>query len=212
MFKKFIAAPAALLLAACAIGATLFLVAPPHAYGQTTAAGTVATPMPGPIIGASKIEQPVVVAATTPPDYTFSAGSVIASIVNWLWVVFGGTIVSVIMIGVQKWLKLMGVQVNQQMNDRIEERLRNGLNQAAATAQVGLDGKFTVAVKNQVVAQAIEYAKAHSAEDLATLGLDPKSGEVTAALQAKAESIIVDPLKATNPALVPNAPTPDKAA
>jgi hypothetical protein len=199
MFKRALAAVAGAALLAAAF--STLLVVPPAAFAQSGGGGAgIVAPVAGPV------SQPVVIAqAAQPAVYSFSAGNVLASFVNWLWLAFGGTIVSVVMIGVRKWMALMGVQVNQQMNDRIEDRLRNGLNAAAAQAQVGLDGKFTVAVKNQVVAQAVEYARTHSADDLSALGLDPKSGEVTAALRAKAESVIVDPSQPTNPALAPNA-------
>lgn len=200
MFHRIMAAITAAALLALVASPLLFVT---HAaYAQSTSSTPNIIP---PVVGPSA--QPVVIAqAPQPADYSFSAGSVLASFVNWLWLAFGGTLVSIGMIGVRKWMSLMGVEMNQKMNDRIEERLRNGLNAAAAQAQVGLDGKFNVAVKNQVVAQAVEYARTHSADDLVALGLDPKSGEVTAALRAKAESVIVDPDKPTNPALAANAP------
>lgn len=163
-------------------------------------------------IGVTGPGTPVVVQPQAPVPYDFSAGTALASLVNWIWVAFGGVVTGFAVKGVLAVMKWLGVQSTQQMNDRLVEAVSNGLNDAASKVQADLNGKFSIEVKNKVIADAIEYAKAHQADTIKALGLDPNSGEVTAALKAKAESIIVDPSIATNPALVPNAgPTPAKA-
>jgi len=160
------------------------------------------------VIGVTAPGTPVIVQPQAVQPYSFDAGTAMASFVNWLWVAFGGTIVTALALIAQKVLRWLGVQTNQAMNDRLMEAIRNGMNDAAAKAQTDLTGKFPIAVKNQIIAQGIEYAKAHQAQTITALGLDPKTGEATEALRAKAETVIIDPLQPTNPGLVAN---PDDA-
>jgi hypothetical protein len=175
---------------------------------------TVVAPSPSAMapvaVGATAPGSPVIVSSQAAQPYSFDAGTVMASFVNWLWVAFGGTIVTALALIAQKVLRWLGVQTNQAMNDRLMEAIRNGMNDAAAKAQTDLTGKFPIEVKNQIIAQGIEYAKAHQAATITALGLDPKTGEATEALRAKAETVIIDPMQPTNPGLVAN-PADDTA-
>lgn len=208
MFKK--------LSAALAVAALIALA--PVSYAQAPAPAPAASATPGNFgsaapaaVGVSTPGAPVVVATTDKPDYTVSGGSIIVSVIDWLHLAFKGLIVLVVVAGITKGLSLMGVQTNQQMNDRLVEMATNGVNEAASRAKANLDGKFPIEVKNKIVQEAIEYTKAHGADTIKALGLDPEKGEVSAALRAKIETIIVDPKIPTNPGLVANAPAADTA-
>jgi hypothetical protein len=188
--------------------ALVALTPAPSSYAQAPAAtvtqpGNFGSAAPT-VVGVTAPGTPVVVATTAQPDYSFSAGNLLGSFINWVWLGFGGLITSVVVLGLLKLAAMLGVQTTQQMNDRLKEAVQNGLNDAASKAQVSVDGKFNVQVKNKVVAQAIEYVKVHQADTIKALGLDPNGGEVVSALRAKAETIIADPALATNPALVTN--------
>lgn len=203
------------LLLSVLAAATLAFAAPSFALDATSSSAptTAVAPAgtPGAVaIGVTTPGTPVIVQPQAIQPYSFDAGTAVASFVNWLWLAFGGTVVTFLALVAQRFMKLLGVQTSQAMNDRLMEAIRNGMNDASAKFQTDVSGKFPVEVKNKIIAQGIEYAKAHQADTIKALGLDPKTGEVTEALRAKAETVIIDPMQATNPGLVAN-PNDDTA-
>lgn len=161
---------------------------------------------PGPAIGVTGVGTPVIVQAA--PDYTFKAGDVVASILNWVWVAFGGTFATLGTALLVRGLNYIGVQTTQQQRDKLQDMVTNGLNKAAAAGQVAAQGReWDVKIKNQVVADTIEYVKAHGPDTLKSLGLDPASPENVAkindAIKARIETAIVDDNTPTNPNVGP---------
>lgn len=196
------------ILAVVSIVASLIFVAPVTAQFSSGTQGTDAINIGGPlIVGATPTVAPTPVVVNPPAYYDFSAGTVLASAVNWLILAFGGIVVSSAALLTRKGMMLLHIQSNQAINYRIEEALRNGLNWAASEVTRSLDGKFTIEVKNEIVAKAVEYVLEHQKDLIKMAGLDPESGSVVEQLRAKAETIILDPKQPTNPGLVSNPPS-----
>ena len=166
-----------------------------------------------PLPAISSASQPVSVGVTPPgtpvlvtpkTDYTFETGDFVASLVNWLYVAFGGLVVTIITTLGMKALTWFGVQTTDQMRTQLQEVVTNGLNAAAGKAQAAAKGAdWNVAIKNQVVADTIAYTQSHADETIKALGLDPKSGKAVEAIKARIETAIVDDAQPTNPNVQP---------
>jgi hypothetical protein len=150
---------------------------------------------------------PAVVTVAAPTPYTFSAGTLVASFVNWLYVAFGGLATTMLTLWIVKVMNKLGIETTNQQRELLQTTIANGLNDAAAKAKTSADGKFTVQVQNQIVADAIKYAQDNAGQTITALGLDPKSGQAVAAIKARIETAIVDPTTPTNPALTPGITT-----
>jgi hypothetical protein len=78
-----------------------------------------------------------------------------------------------------------------------EAKLQDSVNRAVVmfgnAAPRMLDGKINVDVKNNVVRNAIEYVRAHRADTIKALGVDPNSKQAEEALTARAEVALADP-------------------
>lgn len=140
---------------------------------------------------------------TTNEPTTISVGTLAGEVIKWMFAVFGAVISYVVTRLVSKIADLVGVNLTDALKAQLQVQVVNGLNAAAARAETDLKGRMSVQVKSQIVAEAVDYAKEHGSEIIKKLGLDPDSGEVTRALQARVETAIVDPMTPTHPALDP---------
>lgn len=132
---------------------------------------------------------------------TIQGGTIASQILEWLKVAFGSAIGLAVTAIILKGLTYLGVQTTDIMRDQLQHIVVNGINDAAAKAEAALNGKFTVDVRNQVVADAVNYVQDHGKETIKALGLDPKSGAAVDAIKARIETAIIDPATPTNPAL-----------
>lgn len=154
-------------------------------------------------IGVSSPGQPVIVQTPAAPAYTFDAGTFVASLVNWIWLVFGGAIVTGATALFIRGMKLLGIKTSAEQNSRLEEAIRNGLNLAVARIGQVAPGKMPIEIRDKVIADAVAYVQRHQADTIRALGLNPDGGEVAEALRAKAESVILDLNQPTHPSLTP---------
>ena len=178
--------------------AAFLILAPVAAFAQFPAAGTApaatgtgggaagATPTQGmyPQVGAP---MPIVVDQRPPADTSFSIGTGIADLLGTLAAIFGSVIGGFAV----KWIKAVaaraGVQVSQDMSDKLDAIIENGVHAGAAKLGQDLTGKLSVTVKNEVAAEAVKYAQAHGVETIKSLtGVDPNDPKVVEALQARA--------------------------
>ncbi len=131
---------------------------------------------------------------------TVKGGGIAAQIIEWMQVAFGGVIGAGMVAGIVKGLQWMGIQVTGQMRAQLQSIVINGINDAAAKAQVALNStdKLDIRVKSQIIADAVDYTQRHAPDTIKALGLDPKSGEAVEAIRARIETALNDP----------NTPTP----
>lgn len=132
-------------------------------------------------------------------------GTVAAQIIDWLKVAFGSAI-SLLATGlIYKALSWMGVQVTEQQKSALQAVIVNGVNDAAAKAEVSLrnNPNLDVNVKSDIVAQAVRYTQAHAADTIKALGLDPQSGQAVEAIKARIATALNDPNTPTPPVITP---------
>jgi len=131
----------------------------------------------------------VVVPATQPAplDTSFSLGSGIADLLGGLAALFGSAIAAFVVQWVRAIAARAGIKVSQDMSDKLDAIIENGVHAGAAKLGADLTGKLNVDVKSAVAAEAVKYAQAHGAETIKGLtGVDPSDPKVVEALQARA--------------------------
>jgi len=157
------------------------------------------------------IQAPPVVVAPAEPTTSFSIGTWIADLLGGLTAIFGSVIATFLTKWVMAIAKKAGVEATQAMSDRLDEIITNGLH--SGTAQLGHDltGKLNVEVKNQVIADAVNYTREHGADTIKSIsGLDASDPKVVETLQARATKLLsnIGPDAVLAPAAVPAAPAP----
>ena len=167
---------------------TLVFFAPLGADAQApTATNAAATPAADMLPHVGVTPTPIVIDQRPPADTSFSIGTGIADLLGTLAAIFGSVIGGFAV----KWIKAVaaraGVQVSQDMSDKLDAIIENGIHNGANKIGADLSGKLTVTVKNQVAAEAVKYAQAHGVETIKSLtGVDPSDPKVIEALQARA--------------------------
>jgi hypothetical protein len=140
---------------------------------------------------------------TTTSTTIVQGGDILSQVIEWAKVVFGGLAATAFVAAVFKGLGYLGVVTTDAMKAQLTAIAVNGINDAAAKAESRVGGKFSIDVKNQVMADAVKYTQDHGAPLIKSLGLDPQSGEAVRAIQARIQTAIIDPMTPTNPALNP---------
>jgi hypothetical protein len=132
-------------------------------------------------------------------------GDLAAQIIQWLQIAFGSTAGVAFLWIATRGLSYLGIKITDAQKDQLQGIIVNGLNAAAAKAEVQLRGNpnLDVHVKNQIIADAIGYAQDHGAETIKALGLDPKSGEAVEAINARIATALNDPTVPTPAAITP---------
>ena len=133
-------------------------------------------------------------------------GTIAGEVLTWVTTVFGGLISTVLTGLLVRWLQKANIDLTEAQRDKLQGIIVNGLNLGAAQAQKDLAGKGDVEIKNQAVAFAIDYVKAHGADTLKALGADPNSPKFQQAVRARIETAIADDATPTHPALDPAVP------
>jgi hypothetical protein len=139
---------------------------------------------------------PVVVApaaTNVQADTKISVGSAMSDIFYAAMTLFGSTIGAALTAVLLKLLGGIGDNMTVQRKEQLQKLVERGLMLAAAGAKKTLDGKLTVDVKNQVVADAVRYAQSHGADLLKKLGEKPDAAHTVEALEARAETALADP-------------------
>lgn len=194
--RKNIFAAAIVALLACAAAAPL---AAQQSTAPTTAVRAdqpqgIGTPVGVPV---AIVQQPAQIAV----------GSIAGDILQWIAVVFGPVISGAAVMLATKWLKKWGVDIKDADRARLDDLIQNGIANAAQAASVNLTAMPPVAVRNQLVASAVEYAKAHGADTLKSLGApDPNDPKVIEALRARAADQINKVVASLTPDVVPGPP------
>lgn len=161
----------------------------------------VAQATTAPLAKTTTVETTAPVTATT----KVSGGSIAASIIEWLQVAFGTVIGGGIVAGIVKGMQLLGLKIDDSNRKALYAIVVNGLNDAAGKAATSLrDNKnLDIEVKNQVVADAVDYVQRHAPDTIKALGLDPNSGEAVEVIKARIETALNDPRTPTPPAITP---------
>jgi hypothetical protein len=157
------------------------------------------TPAPTPAATQNTITTTGPVASET----TISVGTLAGQLLNWIVVAFAGPIGGMVVWILVRVLRKLGIDATDALRARLNEFVLNGINAGAKIAEQNLAGRGKVEIKNEAVAQAVNYVQAHGAETIKALGLDPKSGAAVEAIKARIETVIADPMTPTPPALDP---------
>ena len=178
---------------------------PPASTAPATTPATVAIPLPPPVVSYTMPDT-----VSRAPATVVNAGTLVGEVLTWLIAAFGSSIAGLLVLLIKRAFTLVGVKINQQMSDQLDDTLVRGLNLGAQEARTNLQGKGEVDVKNAIIATAIQYAQSHKADTIKALGLDPQSGAAVEALRARIATVITDESQPTPPVLDP--PAAPKAA
>jgi tartrate dehydratase beta subunit/fumarate hydratase class I family protein len=132
-------------------------------------------------------------------------GDLAAQIIQWLQVAFGSTIGGVALYIFVRGLNYIGIKITAENKAQLQGIIVNGLNAAAARAEVQLKNNpnLDINVKSKIIADAVGYAQDHGAETIKALGLDPKSGEAVEAINARIQTALNDPTVPTPAVITP---------
>lgn len=146
---------------------------------------------------------------TTAPvtsETTISVGTVASQALQWVVAVFGAVLGTAGTALLMRMFKAAGLSISDAARARLQEMVINGLNISAKAAEDSLAGKGKIAIKNAIVADAVNYVQAHGAETLKQLGVDPNSNLAVDAIKARIETAIADPMSPTPAVLDPVTP------
>lgn len=180
----------------------LFLVAAILIGALSIAPVVVAQPS-GPIVTEAPTATQNTITTTGPVTSTtkIEAGTLAGEAILWVGSVFGTTIGAALTALILRLMKNAGFQGSEILRQRLQDMIVNGLNAAAQSAADGLKNKGDIEVKNALVAKTVEYVKAHGADTLKELGVDPNSNAAIDAIKARIETAINDPAAPTPPVL-----------
>jgi hypothetical protein len=132
-------------------------------------------------------------------------GNLAAQILEWFQVAFGGAIAAAVLVLISKIFSWFGIQTTDLQRTQLQQVVVNGLNAAAAKAEVSLrdNRALDINVKGQIMQDAVQYTQDHASETIKALGLDPKSGDAVEAIRARIETALNDPNTPTPPAITP---------
>lgn len=130
-------------------------------------------------------------------------GSILSEFIKWFALAFATALASAITALIVRVFTYLGVQTTQIMRDQFQAIVVNGLNMAAAKAEVIAQNNpaLDIDVKSQIVADTVRYAQDHAQVAIKYLGLDPQSGEAVKAITARIETALNDP-KTPTPAII----------
>lgn len=172
---------------------------PGTAAAPTTPDGKPAQP-PGTQVGVTSLPAPVVV-QQAPKVAHLPLGEYLGDVLEYIATFFGTVISTLVVAWLSRVFKNAGIQVTDQLRDRLQELVVNGVNLAAAEAADKLKGKGEIDVKNQLLARTVTYVQDHGADTLKKLGVDPKDPKFVEAVQARIEAAVNNPATPTPPVL-----------
>lgn len=142
---------------------------------------------------------------TVTPVKVVKGGDVAEQLIEWLQVAFGGTIGAAALWVIMRGLQFLGIKITDAQKSQLQAIIINGINDAAAKAEVAVKNNpgLDIDIKNQVVADAVNYTQSHGKEIIKALGIDPESGEAVEAIKARIATAINDPMTPTPPAITP---------
>jgi hypothetical protein len=143
------------------------------------------------------------VQSTTKISVGTLAGELLQSVLAIFAVPVGGFLSMILF----RAVKAAGVNLSTMNEAKLQESINRAVVMFGNYAPKVLDGKMTVDVKNQVVANAVRYVQEHRADTLKALGVAPSDPKTAEALKARAEMAIADPAVPT-PEVVPPPPAP----
>lgn len=130
---------------------------------------------------------------------TVHFGPILSETIQWVAAAFGTAFATGAVAAVFKLFKYLGIQVADAQKTQLQAIIVNGLNDAAAKAEiaVAVNPSLNVDVKSKIVSDAIAYTQAHGAETIKALGLDPASGAAVEAIKARIATAVADPATPT---------------
>lgn len=139
----------------------------------------------------------------TPPASTVSVGTLAGEILTWAAAAFSVPVGGLLTLWLTRLFKSAGLEVTKQMSDQLNTVLVNGLNDAATNGAKLTSGKINLAIKDPIIASAIQYAIDRKPDTLKALGLDPNDGETVKVLRARIATLAQDPAVPTPAAVAP---------
>jgi hypothetical protein len=149
----------------------------------------VAQAQPAAVAPGTTVQTTGDVSANTKISVGTLAGEALQSVLAVAAVPIGGFLAMILF----RVLKGVGVNLDKAREDQLQESINRAVVMFGNAAPRMLDGKINVDVKNNVVRNAIEYVRAHRADTIKALGVDPNSKQAEEALTARAEVALADP-------------------
>lgn len=136
-------------------------------------------------------------AATPPitvaiPKQTVAFGDYAGAILQWMLPILLPIISGILVDLYVKLRTKLGLSTSDAQRDKFQEIISNGVALGAHDARASLAGKLNFEVKDQIMATAVAYAKAHGADTIKVLGLDPMSPEAEEAIRARVAKLLSD--------------------
>lgn len=110
-----------------------------------------------------------VAAALAADGATVSIGSALGVGVELLATAIAAPVAGILVLWLQAIARKIGVQITDADRDRLDGIVQNGVLWAAARAGVALDGKLSLDLRNQIVAEAAEYTLTYGKDTLRRL-------------------------------------------
>ena len=133
----------------------------------------------------------------------FSIGTWAGEVLKWAATAFLGALATGLAAVAIQFLKWLGLKNAELLRDRLQQIIVNGLNDSAAKLETRLEGRGKVEVKSQIGMATLNYVRAHGADTIKALGLDPNGGKLVEAVKARIETALNDPATPTPPSITP---------
>jgi uncharacterized membrane protein YgcG len=130
---------------------------------------------------------------TTDAPPTISFGTVAGQVLTWAAAAWGSVIATAIVALLARLFSGVGFNLDTARRARLQSIVENGLSLAASKIAKTADGKIPWHAKNQVVADAVNYAVNHGADTIKALGLIPGAQATVDAIRARVEKALADP-------------------
>jgi hypothetical protein len=189
---------AVVMLSASAGANSTFAVPYASETAQMAQAATQPVAVPATPAASTTVQTTGDVQSTTKISVGTLAGELLQSVLAIFAVPVGGFLSMILF----RAVKAAGVNLSTMNEAKLQESINRAVVMFGNYAPKVLDGKMTVDVKNQVVANAVKYVQEHRADTLKALGVAPSDPTTAEALKARAEMAIADPAVPT-PEVVP---------
>lgn len=137
------------------------------------------------------------------PKETVAFGDYAGAILQWMLPILLPIISGILLDLYVKLRAKLGLSTSDAQRQTFQEIVSNGVALGAHDARASLAGKLNFEVKDQIMATAVAYTKAHGADTIKVLGLDPASPEAEEAIRARVAKLLSEADIAATPAIAP---------
>lgn len=121
-------------------------------------------------------------------------GPILNETIGWVATAFGTAFAGAVIAVIYRLFAFIGIQTTLGQREQLQSIIVNGLNDAAAKAQIAVarDPRLDIDVKSKIIADAIDYTQKHGADTMTALGLNAKDGNGIEIIKARIATAIND--------------------